>query len=236
MGGRWSLCGKFSVADLGKSGLGLSNVLPVVLSSDAWMNRASQGAMESWRNIRGNTVGSCTQVRARTIEVTLLIRVLLLNDESTTLATNQQQLWQQTMTSSKVLRRSSRIKQRVYFEEDISYPDGPPVTPVERWVSRLDQETFPGDDYARIDDIVVYCLFASKRSPRFYRALRPTRAFLEDEVPIPIDTALDICRAYLQLAKTSSDSPSVASAVSNFLTEKYPNIFRGERDGRILKQ
>lgn len=140
------------------------------------------------------------------------------------------------MTSPKPLRRSSRVKRNFHFEEDISYPDGPPVTPVERWVSRLDQETFPSDDYARIDDILVYCLFASKRSPRFYRALRPTRAFLEDDLPIPIDTALDICRAYLQLAKTSSDSTFVASTLSNALTQKYPSIFQGGGDGLILKQ
>src|SRR5882762_390849 len=118
------------------------------------------------------------------------------------------------MTSPKSLRRSSRIKQKFCYEEDISYPDGPAVTPVERWVYELDQETFPSDDYARIDDVVVYCLFASKRSPKFYRALKPTRAFLEDESPIPIDTALEICHAYLQLAKTSSDSIFVASTVS----------------------
>lgn len=140
------------------------------------------------------------------------------------------------MTSPKPLRRSSRVKQKVYFQEDISYPDGPPITPVERWISRLDQETFPSDDYARIDDIVVYCLFASKRSPRFYRALKPTRAFLEDGLPIPIDVALDICRAYLQLARTSSDSTYIASAVSNTLSLKYPSIFRGEMDVKILKQ
>jgi hypothetical protein len=144
------------------------------------------------------------------------------------------------MTSPKILRRSSRVKQKVCFEEDISYPDGPPVTPVERWVSRLDQleETFPSDDYARIDDIVVYCLFASKRTPIFYRALKPMRAFLEDELPIPTDIALDICRDsdYLQLAKTSGDSPSVASVVSDALIKKYPAIFHGKGDGRILKQ
>ena len=149
---------------------------------------------------------------------------------------NEQQIWKQTMTSPKPLRRSSRIKQRVCFQEDIIYPDGPPVTPVERWVSQLDQETFPSDDYARIDDIVVYCLFATKRSPRFYRALKPTRPFLEDGLPIPIDTALDICRTYLQLARSSSDSTFVASTVSKALSQKYPSIFQGERDVRILKQ
>lgn len=49
------------------------------------------------------------------------------------------------------------------------------MTPIEQWVSQLDEETFPSNDYAKIDNIVVYyCLFASKHSPRFYRALKPT--------------------------------------------------------------
>jgi len=81
----------------------------------------------------------------------------------------------------------------------------------------------------------VYSLFASKRTPRFYRALRPTRAFLEDELPIPTDTALDICRAYLHVAKTSKDSPAVATAVADVITQDYPSIFQGEGDKNILK-
>jgi hypothetical protein len=66
--------------------------------------------------------------------------------------------------------------------------------------------------------------------------LKPTRAFLEDGLAIPTYVALDICRTYLELAKTSLDSPFVASAVSNAVTLKYPSIFQGEKDKKILKQ
>ncbi|PPQ87402.1 hypothetical protein CVT25_007991 [Psilocybe cyanescens] len=140
------------------------------------------------------------------------------------------------MTSSAPLRRSSRTKKSVNFKEDSTFPDGPARTHVEQWVSLLNQEAFLSDDLARVDDILVHCIFATKRAPKFYRALLPTRAFFEDELPLPNEAAMDIYQTYLHRAKASSDSPSVALEVVNAITKKYPSIFYGPNDKKILKQ
>lgn len=56
------------------------------------------------------------------------------------------------------------------------YPDGRACNDIERLISRLDLQSFPAAPYARVDDIIVYALFASKRHPNGYRSLRPATA------------------------------------------------------------
>ena len=101
------------------------------------------------------------------------------------------------------LRRPARISAapKSTVNQEYSYPDGPPTSDIERWVSKLDLQSFPSQDYARIDDILVYALFGIKRSSRHYRALLPSRVFLQDSPLIPIEIGLDICNTYLSLGR-----------------------------------
>lgn len=140
------------------------------------------------------------------------------------------------MASSINLRRSSRPKKSPNYGQTSTYPDVEPSTPIEQWISKLDKETFPSKDYARVDDILVYCIFANKRKPDADRALRPTRAFLENEVPINNVDAMDICHVWIQFAESSNDSPTIASELAKKILSKFPRIFAGTHDEKILRQ
>lgn len=89
------------------------------------------------------------------------------------------------------LRRSTRkIGQNVdYSCDNISlFPDGPPTNELERTLSQLNSQAFPGSPYARVDDILVQVLFRTKRDSKNYRALVPATAgngtHLSNEVAI----------------------------------------------------
>ena len=141
---------------------------------------------------------------------------------------------------STTLRRSARISAAHNFtvtaNQEYSYPDGPPISDIEKWVSKLDLQSFPSQDYARIDDILVYALFGSKRSFKNYRALLPRRVFLEGSSPVSNEIGIDICNIYLAHGRNDADSPTISSAVSQLLAQKYTSIFSGPRDKDILKQ
>ena len=141
------------------------------------------------------------------------------------------------MTST-TLRRSSCIAASPKFSvnQEYSYPDGPPVSELEKWVSKLDLQSFPSQDYARINNILVYALFGSKRSCKNYRALLPSRAFLENSPSVSNEIGLEICNLYLSHVRHNTNSPSISSAVSQLLTHKYLSIFSGPRDKEILTQ
>ena len=75
-------------------------------------------------------------------------------------------------------RRSLRSKRRLTkLGDDVPmYPDERPCNDVERLISRLDLQSFAAASYARVDDAIVYALFASKRHPNGYRSLTPATA------------------------------------------------------------
>jgi len=107
-----------------------------------------------------------------------------------------------------------------------SYPDGPPATALERCIARLDRESFEASVFAKVDDILAFSLFASKRRPNGYRALSLTRAFLEKEPPISIVTALRICSLYNQLANQSSDDTwEIATRAAARILGEFPDLF-----------
>ncbi|KAJ7783164.1 hypothetical protein B0H16DRAFT_1447328 [Mycena metata] len=54
-----------------------------------------------------------------------------------------------------------------------SYPDGKPDTPFEKMIQLLNHQSFPSARLARIDDLVVYAMFATKARPESYRAFKP---------------------------------------------------------------
>jgi len=142
-------------------------------------------------------------------------------------------------TPSGNLRRSARISKapKPTINQEYSYPDGPPTSEIEKWVAKLDLQSFPSQDYARIDDILVYSLFGYKRPSKYYRAVLPARVFLqESSPPVSREIGLDICHTYLSHGRNNIDSPSISSTVSNLLTQKYPSLFSGPRDKEIIKQ
>ncbi|KAG5649370.1 hypothetical protein H0H81_004258, partial [Sphagnurus paluster] len=71
------------------------------------------------------------------------------------------------------MRRSTRLVGRdgPIISNTSSYPDGPPESDFERFVARLNLESFPSDTYARIDDILVYSLFTAKKNLQYSRRL-----------------------------------------------------------------
>lgn len=141
-----------------------------------------------------------------------------------------------TIGQSKMsVRRSGRQRNPVAFEPDSCYPDAPPSTEFERIVARLDLEAFPSSNFARIDDILTYALFATKRSPRNYRALVPTRAFLEDHPPLTKTEALDINNFYASL-RDCPETLTVAAQVTKYLKDRYPSIIMEVADEKAAKQ
>jgi hypothetical protein len=138
--------------------------------------------------------------------------------------------------SSGLLRRSSRVKRPLIFQRDSSYPDAPPSTQVEKWTAMLDQESFPAVNFARMDDLLTFALFATKRIPGKYRALIPTRAFYEDSLPTSWDAAIEICKIYEPEARTSFDSWQVASTATNRIKERFPEYFEHKIDQKIMRQ
>jgi len=120
--------------------------------------------------------------------------------------------------------------------QEYNYPDGPPSSDIEKWAAKLDLQSFPSHDYARIDDILVYSLFDSKRSFKYYRALSPSSVFLQDSPSISNGIGMDICHIYLAHGRNSTDSPSTSSTVSKLLVDKYASLFSGPHDKEILNQ
>jgi hypothetical protein len=53
------------------------------------------------------------------------------------------------------------------------YPEAPPSTELDRKIHQLNQEAFLADNYAHIDDVLVYAMFGTKRRDGSYFAFRP---------------------------------------------------------------
>jgi hypothetical protein len=77
-------------------------------------------------------------------------------------------------------RRSARNENRIVeysnFGSISLFPEGPPMDGIERILQDLNLQAFPSLSYARVDDILVHALFATKRRPFGYRALHPETA------------------------------------------------------------
>jgi hypothetical protein len=84
------------------------------------------------------------------------------------------------------------------------YPDGPPTHDVEVLIHKLNLQAFPSSSYARVDDILVYALFATKKRPHYYRALLPATA--SDHRDITDEEALSISNIVRK--EVSHDNPS----------------------------
>jgi hypothetical protein len=87
-------------------------------------------------------------------------------------------LWRCTTlshTTSMSMRRSARNVGKVvnYKEHGSYFPEEPPSNDFECLLHHLNQQAFPSLSYARVDDLIVFALFATKRCSGHYRALVP---------------------------------------------------------------
>ncbi|KAG5651009.1 hypothetical protein H0H81_010245 [Sphagnurus paluster] len=71
------------------------------------------------------------------------------------------------------MRRSTRLvgREGQTIPDTPSYPDGPPASDYERFIAKLNLESFPSDIYARVDDVVVYSMFTAKKNLTYSRRL-----------------------------------------------------------------
>jgi hypothetical protein len=74
------------------------------------------------------------------------------------------------------LRRSTRRTKGVSYAgmSKSCYPDSPPMTDREKRFHELNLQAFPIEPYLKVDDALVFSLFATKRRPNSYRRFNPT--------------------------------------------------------------
>jgi hypothetical protein len=126
-------------------------------------------------------------------------------------------------------RRSRREKREVSYvgmSKDSWYPDSAPRTERERVIHQLNLQAFPIEPYAKLDDVLVFSLFATKRRSRSYRGFDPT--------PISgarsITAAEGIAIAQVCFEGISQAKPTLESChnVAMQLQAVYPHVFKGE--------
>jgi hypothetical protein len=137
------------------------------------------------------------------------------------------------------LRRSTRSTRQVNYSEEFapSYPDGQPQNEFERHIALLNQQSFPCETFAEVDDILVYGLFASKRRNRGYRAIKPDRALGEaDEAPITEYEGIQIRHIYgTHVPQQGSGQMEEIHNASQALVLGLPNVF-SERHQPVIQQ
>lgn len=116
-----------------------------------------------------------------------------------------------------------------------SYPEGKPVTAFEKRVAALDQQSFPAKMFARVDDILVYALFATKRRANGYRGIKPGRAFLEEDALISKEDGIKIRQLYGEYMGKGPEGSKGIADVCAALVENFPGIFSKE-EMPVLKQ
>lgn len=152
------------------------------------------------------------------------------------------------------MRRSARIAEKEKEQPATpplsSYPEGPPASEFEEFVSRLNQEAFHSDDYSRIDDILVYSLFSSKHHLSYNRRLLPQAALAppgtshpsNSEVILasaPSFTNLHASRLYdLQkgiITEEEKQSEDTISKAASLIVSSMSDLFKSS-DLPILRQ
>jgi hypothetical protein len=146
-------------------------------------------------------------------------------------------------TRQRASRNAGKRKLEGIDEHVPSYPDGQPCNDIENLVAQLDLETFPITSYARVDDILVYSLFASKRHPDGFRALKPATAFGpimdKGQAHCPSftdDHAMEICHIFNYHIRTKEGFRMGAiEDATNDIFHHAPQIFQNG-DERVLRQ
>jgi hypothetical protein len=115
----------------------------------------------------------------------------------------------------------------------IGYPDLPPSSAFESMVAALNRQSFPAIPYARVDDMVVYGLFATKRRDTWSRSLNP----------LPVGTLRRITRLegiemrHICKDRISKSQPTAEEChtTAHILSQQFPHLFE-ELDASIVEQ
>jgi hypothetical protein len=84
-------------------------------------------------------------------------------------------------------------------------------------------QAFPIQPYARVDDIVVYSLFATKRQPKSYYQLNPTA--ISDIRAVTAEEGIDIAKICYHGIGQACPTQKSCHEVSLCLQEAYPCLF-----------
>lgn len=134
------------------------------------------------------------------------------------------------------LRRSKRQKTIGKYTEVSSYPDGPPSSAFENLVSTLDQQFFPSETFARIDDILTYSIFATKRKSQRYLALRPSCAFTGHELDVSAETTLHIAQLFETIRQKCRDSKQFGHYFTLEAKKSFSGIFHSALEESCFRQ
>ncbi|KAH7929209.1 hypothetical protein BV22DRAFT_1029843 [Leucogyrophana mollusca] len=130
------------------------------------------------------------------------------------------------MSSGSSLRRSSRglnKKPVSYVHSHVGYPDTAPTSDVEKFVARLDKEAFKVDQYAAVDDAIVFALFSKKVRPTYYNALHPAPS---SHVSMPTaEEGIKIIKACDELINRDHPTFQACQMASLALIERFGSIF-----------
>jgi hypothetical protein len=106
------------------------------------------------------------------------------------------------------------------------------MTDREKRFHELNLQAFPIEPYLKVDDALVFSLFATKRRPNSYRRFNPTAISGVRN----IDAAEGIAIAKACFEGISQEKPTLESckSVSIQLQKAFPHVFEGET--AILEQ
>ena len=150
-------------------------------------------------------------------------------------------------------RRSTRVKRKWNYAQgqvDVpNYPEGNPKGILEEMVALLNQQSFPFMSFGRVDDMLVYSLFASKRHPKGYRAIKPASfayrkvsediegggSILESEPLFTLDNGLILAQLFNMHLKGTLPQQDSLTLVSGEIMQRLPHLFQ-QSDRPILEQ
>lgn len=131
-----------------------------------------------------------------------------------------------TQSSMLAPRRSARTTRQINYNPEIirTYPDGEPTTYFERKIAALNHQSFHSSTFTKVDDVLVYALFASKRRQRSYRACVPDTAFYDATTLISEEDGIKIRHIYGTHTSDARGLDGINEACQ-ILIQEFPNIF-----------
>lgn len=133
-------------------------------------------------------------------------------------------------------RRSERnLGKLVDYTTDLIslYPDGPPIHDVEITIHDLNMQGFSSSSYARVDDILVYALFATKHRAHCYKALLPATA--SEQRSVTDKEALSIANIVRQKISHSNPSKAECDLAALEISQSHQELLE-EGDLPIIEQ
>lgn len=105
-----------------------------------------------------------------------------------------------------------------------TYPDGPPVLSVENDIHALNLESFPSDDLARVDNVLVYALFASKGRWHSWKAINLDGV---GQLACTYEEGVQIARLVNDKSRVTRAEPTrlQCAALAQLLVLEFPNVF-----------